>query len=164
MHPSRGALFGVGAGIAYVGFLLLLRAGGSDLRRPAGPLFDATATAAGVSIIAGVLIGDAHLVPSWPGAGWLITLALTSQVFGWLLIATSLPRLPAAITSLLLTVQPIGSLVLAALIFSESPSPLQLAGALLVLSALIVATMTTRRSAGHPRRTAGPARRRADGP
>src|SRR5579884_4307104 len=38
--PLRGALFGLGAGVAYVGFLLLLRRGGSDLRRVAGPLFD----------------------------------------------------------------------------------------------------------------------------
>ena len=44
--PMRGTLYGVGAGVAYVGFLLLLRRGGADLRRPAGPLFDATATAA----------------------------------------------------------------------------------------------------------------------
>ena len=41
--PTRGAVYGLGAGIAYVGFLLLLRRGGADLRRPAGPLFDATA-------------------------------------------------------------------------------------------------------------------------
>src|SRR5207302_3978453 len=39
-NPVRGALFGLAAGVAYVGFLLLLRSGGSDLRRPAGPLFD----------------------------------------------------------------------------------------------------------------------------
>ena len=44
-NPTRGAIFGLGAGIAYVGFLLLLRHGGADLRRPAGPLFDATAVA-----------------------------------------------------------------------------------------------------------------------
>ena len=31
-HPGRGAAFGLGAGIAYVGFLLLLRRGGADLR------------------------------------------------------------------------------------------------------------------------------------
>src|SRR5581483_8317780 len=43
-NPTRGAVFGLAAGVAYVGFLLLLRQGGSDLRRPAGPLFDATAT------------------------------------------------------------------------------------------------------------------------
>ena len=82
--PTRGALFGLGAGVAYVGFLLLLRRGGIDLRRPAGPLFDATATAAVLCICAGLVIGDARLVPSWPGAGWLLLLAFSSQVVGWL--------------------------------------------------------------------------------
>ena len=139
-NPARGAAFGLGAGVAYVGFLLLLRRGGADLRRPAGPLFDATATATVVCVVAGLVIGDADLVPDWPGAGWLVTLALTSQVFGWLLITTSLPRLPAALTSLLLTVQPVGSVALAALIFSESPSGLQLVGVALVLAALLAAT------------------------
>src|SRR5947209_13780579 len=126
--PARGTVFGLGAGVAYVGFLLLLRHGGADLRRPAGPLFDATATATVVCIVAGLIIGDADLAPDWPGAGWLVTLALTSQVLGWLLISVSLPRLPAALTSLLLTVQPVGSVALAAAIFSESPTALQFLG------------------------------------
>src|SRR5438270_777523 len=114
--PGRGTLFGLGAGVAYVGFLLLLRRGGADLRRPAGPLFDATATAAVICTVAGVIIGDARLVPSWPSAGWLITLALTSQVLGWLLLTLSLPLLSAALTSLLLHIQPVGSGALGALI------------------------------------------------
>src|SRR5205807_3178445 len=138
--PTRGTFFGLGAGVAYVGFLLLLRRGGADLRRPAGPLFDATATATVLCVIAGLIIGDADLVPDWPGAGWLITLALTSQVLGWLLITSSLPRLPAALTSLLLTIQPVGSVALAALIFSEAPSWLQLTGVATILCALVVAT------------------------
>ena len=138
--PTRGTVFGLGAGVAYVGFLLFLRRGGADLRRPAGPLFDATAVAALLCLAAGLVIGDARLAPSWPGAGWLITLALTSQVLGWLLIGTSLPRLPAALTSVLLTVQPVGSVALAALIFGESPSGLQLAGVALVLVALLAAS------------------------
>jgi drug/metabolite transporter (DMT)-like permease len=138
--PARGAVFGLAAGVAYVGFLLLLRHSGSDLRRPAGPLFDATATAAVLCVLAGIAIGDARLVPSWPSAGWLVTLAMTSQVLGWLLITSSLPRLPAAITSLLLTVQPVGSVVLAALIFGESPTALQLVGVVLIVSALLTAT------------------------
>jgi drug/metabolite transporter (DMT)-like permease len=149
-NPSRGAIFGIAAGAAYVGFLLLLRAGGSDLRRVAGPLFDATATATVLTLVAGLIIGDAKLVPTWPGHGWLATLALTSQVLGWLLIAGSLPRLPAALTSLLLTIQPVGSVALAALILSESPSGLQLVGVVMVLAGLIVATAPGRR-----RHTAG---------
>ncbi|HEY6397793.1 MAG TPA: DMT family transporter [Solirubrobacteraceae bacterium] len=143
-NPTRGAIFGVGAGVAYVGFLLLLRRGGADLRRPAGPLFDATATATVLCIIAGEILGDAHLVPSWPGAAWLITLALTSQVLGWLLITVSLPRLKAALIALLLTVQPVGSVALAALIFAESPSLLQVIGVAMVLAGLVVATAPSR--------------------
>jgi drug/metabolite transporter (DMT)-like permease len=137
--PTRGALYGLGAGVAYVGFLLLLRQGGADLRRPAGPLFDATATAAVLCTVAGLIIGDADLSPDWPGAGWLIVLALTSQVVGWLLITVSLPRLPAALTSLLLTVQPVGSVMLAALIFGEAPSGVQLLGVAFVLAGRVTA-------------------------
>ena len=143
-NPTRGTLFGLGAGVAYVGFLLLLRSGGSDIRRPAGPLLDATATAAILCTVSGLAIGDANLTPGWPAVGWLIVLALTSQVLGWLLIASSLPRLPAAITSLLLCVQPVGSMALGALIFSEAPTAVQLAGVGLVLAALLAVGRTPR--------------------
>jgi drug/metabolite transporter (DMT)-like permease len=168
-NPTRGALFGIGAGVAYVGFLLMLRQGGADLRRPAGPLCDATAVGAVLCVAAGLVIGDARLVPSWPGAGWLITLALSSQVLGWMIISATLPRLPAAMTSLLLTVQPIGTMGLAALIFGENPSGLQLAGVLLVLAGLLVASVSRTRkglSAEPSRaRTRPPARvRRAQEP
>src|ERR1700751_2948162 len=62
--PARGAVFGLAAGVAYVGFLLLLRHGGSDLRRPAGPLFDATAVATVFCVLGGWIIGDGHLIPA----------------------------------------------------------------------------------------------------
>ena len=88
-HPLRGVLFGFLTGLTYAGFILVLRQGSGDLRRPAGPLFDATAVAAVVAIAAGLAVGDADLVPSWPAHGWLVCLALTSQVVGWLLIIVS---------------------------------------------------------------------------
>jgi uncharacterized membrane protein len=56
-HPLRGVLFGLLTGLSYAGFLLVLRQAGADLRRPAGPLFDATF----VATIAAVLAGLAHL-------------------------------------------------------------------------------------------------------
>src|SRR6266545_3298569 len=40
-NPRLGAVYGVLTGIAYAGFLLALRQGSKDLRRPAGPLFTA---------------------------------------------------------------------------------------------------------------------------
>jgi drug/metabolite transporter (DMT)-like permease len=143
--PAQGVVFGIATGLSYAGFILVLRAGGSDLRRPAGPLFDATWVAALGALAIGAAVGDLDLVPSWPAHGWLFTLALTSQVLGWLLISASLPRLPAALTSVLLTIQPVGSVVLGVIIFSEAPSALQLVGVAAILTGLV---MATRRPAG----------------
>ena len=142
--PAQGVIFGIATGLSYAGFILVLRAGGSDLRRPAGPLFDATWVAALGALAIGALVGDLDLVPSWPAHGWLVTLALTSQVVGWLLISASLPRLPAALTSILLTIQPVGSVILGVIIYSESPSWLQLVGVAAILTGLV---LTTRRRA-----------------
>jgi drug/metabolite transporter (DMT)-like permease len=134
---GRGTVLGVGAGVAYVGFLLLLRRGGTDRRRVAGPLCDATAVAGVGSLLIGLVLHNVRLVPTWPSAGWLLLLALSSQVLGWMLISASLPRLPAATASILLTVQPAGSVALAAILLGETPTPLQLGGVVLVLVGLL---------------------------
>jgi drug/metabolite transporter (DMT)-like permease len=137
-NPTQGVLYGLATGLAYTAFILVLRAGSGHQQRVAGPLFDATWVAAVVSVAAGTMIGDADLVPSWPAHAWLLLLALSSQVLGWLLISASLPRLPAALTSLLLTIQPVGSVVLGALLFAEAPSGLQLVGVAFILTGLVM--------------------------
>jgi drug/metabolite transporter (DMT)-like permease len=148
--PGRGALFGLATGLAYAGFLLVLRAGSGDLRRPVGPLFDATAVATAAAILAGLVIGDADLAPTWPAHAWLVLLALSSQVLGWLLITTSLPRLPAALASMLLTIQPVGSVILAAILFGEAPTGLQVVGVAAVLCGLLALTTRRRRPSAAP--------------
>jgi drug/metabolite transporter (DMT)-like permease len=143
-NPRLGAVYGVLTGIAYSGFLLSLRQGSRDLRRFAGPLFTATlASAIGCAAI-GLVVGDLDLTPSWEATGWLVLLALSSQVLGWLLISASLPRLPAVMTSILLTLQPVCSVVFAAILVDESPSDLQLAGAACILAGLVTATVGRR--------------------
>ncbi len=92
--PPRGILFGAATGFAYSAFILLLRRGNADTRRPAGPLLDATLTSALAAVAIALAIGQTDLVPSWPAHAWLATLGLTSQVVGWMLISVSLPRLP----------------------------------------------------------------------
>ena len=163
-HPLRGVIYGLLTGLTYAGFILVLRHGSSDLRRPAGPLFDATLVAALVAIVAGLVVGDADLAPSWPSHGWLLTLALTSQVLGWLLIGVSLPRLPAALTSVTLTIQPVGSVILGVVLLSESPSMLQLAGVACIVAGLL--SIALRRPAAIPAGSPSPGRSaaRADPP
>jgi drug/metabolite transporter (DMT)-like permease len=157
--PLLGVLFGILTGIAYTGFLLTLRHGSSDLRRFAGPLYDATLAAALLVIPPGLALGDLDFFPPPSAQGWLILLALSSQVLGWLLIAASLPRLPAVVTSVLLTLQPVCSVLFAAILLGEDPSRLQLVGVAAILSGLLLAS-----AARWGRRDMGPAdgvRRRA---
>jgi drug/metabolite transporter (DMT)-like permease len=147
-HPVRGVVFGALTGVSYAGFILLLRHGNEDLRRPAGPLFDATWVGGLASLAAALALGVDDLAPAWPSAGWLLVLALSSQVVGWLLISISLPRLPAALTSMILTVQPVGSVVLGVVLLGEEPTLLQLGGAACVLGGLV--SVATRRRVPAP--------------
>jgi drug/metabolite transporter (DMT)-like permease len=143
-NPLLGVIFGVGTGVAYAGFILVQRQANADDRRPAGPLFDATLSAAAFSILIGLPLGEVNLVPSWPAHGWLLVLALGVQVIGWLFISVSLPRLPAAVTSVVLTIQPVGSVLLGIWLLAEDPSPFQLLGVLFILAGLALTTLRVR--------------------
>lgn len=139
--PLAGVLYGVGTGLSYSIFILVLRKGNQDTRRPAGPLLDATLVGAACSAIAGTATGGLDLTPSWPAHGWLVALALTSQVLGWLLISVSLPRLQALTTSLMLTLQPVETVLLGVVLLDESPSLVQLAGVGLILVGLSISSL-----------------------
>ena len=149
-NPVLGVITGVVTGIAYSGFLLVLRRGNADLRRPAGPLFDATLVGAVASLLMGLPLHEVQLLPTWPAHLWLILLALSSQVVGWLLISVSLPRVPAALTSVVLTLQPVGSVLLSMVLLAEAPSAFQLLGAALILAGLVLATMRARGNERRP--------------
>jgi len=138
--PALGVVYGVLTALTYALFLLILRQGNSDLRRPAGPLFDATLSGAIFSAIGGVAVGDIEWAPDLEAQAWLVLLALSSQVLGWLLISVSLPRLPALVTSILLMLQPVGAVIFAMLLLSEAPSAVQLAGVAVVLAGVAFAT------------------------
>jgi drug/metabolite transporter (DMT)-like permease len=71
----------------------------------------------------------------------LLLLGVTSQVVGWLLISISLPRLPAAMTSIILTLQPVGSMVLGVALLSEDPSAFQVVGVVVILAGISVARL-----------------------
>jgi drug/metabolite transporter (DMT)-like permease len=142
--PALGAVYGLLTALMYALFLLILRQGNTDLRRPAGPLFDATLSGAVFSALGGVAVGDIDWVPGLESQAWLVLLALSSQVLGWLLISVSLPRLPAVVTSILLMLQPVGAVILAALLLSEAPSPVQLTGVAVVLAGVAAATLRPR--------------------
>lgn len=137
-NPGLGVIFGATTGLSYAGFILVQRSANRDDRRPGGPLLVATAAAGLASLCAGWLLGEIDLRLTWPAHGWLLLLGVGVHAGGWLLISIGLPRLPAAVTSVLLTIQPVASVILGRLIFAETPSPLQLGGVALVVVGLVV--------------------------
>ncbi|MEX2534653.1 MAG: DMT family transporter [Trueperaceae bacterium] len=82
-------------------------------------------------------------VPEWPAHSWLLTLAVVSQVVGWLSITTALPRLPALETSIILLAQPMGAVLWGRLFFAEDLSAVQWSGAALVLAGVTLLSIRT---------------------
>ena len=169
--PSLGIVYGIGVAILYAIYILMLRQATSGRgTRPgprgegartavAGVLFEATVGATAGSAAGGFALHDFHLGHAWPTLGWLVLLALTSQVLGWLLITVSMPRLPAGMIGALLLVQPAGSVALSYVILGERPSALQRLGVALVLAGLLIAvSVGTAKSPADAAAPAGAAR------
>lgn len=140
--PLRGVAFGLVNAVTYSAFLLMFRAVGRGQRVAAGPLFDATAGAALVTLLGGLWTDPAFaLAPSWPEHGWLALLGLGPQAAGWLCILYALPRLAALETSMILLMQPVLTVVWAWLLLAEAPSTVQLAGVALVLAGVTLVSV-----------------------
>jgi drug/metabolite transporter (DMT)-like permease len=141
VDPPLGVSLGIFTAISYAGYLLIIRRGSNDLRRPAGPVAISTASTAVVAVVVGALLGELDPIPAWPSHGWLALLGVTSQSIGYLVISISLPRLPAALVSIILLAQPVATVILARILLAEAPSIEQLLGVTLVVGGIAVATI-----------------------
>lgn len=150
--PVAGTLWAVTAALAYAGFLLGYRRSNRVQSPTVGALLDATIGAVAATVVASALLGGIS-APAWPSHLWLASLAVVSQVGGWLAIGYALPRLPAAETSTFILIQPVLTMIWGAIIFTERPSALQLAGAGLVLAGVGVVAVRRSRPAPTPRPT-----------
>jgi drug/metabolite transporter (DMT)-like permease len=139
-HPLAGIVFGLGTSLSYAAFLLILRQTSAGTPHIAGPLAEVTTAAALGSLLLGLAFGGLQLDVPWASLRWLLLVSITSQTVGWLLITASLPRLPAAVSSLLLLLQPVAAMGLAAAVLAERPSLAQLAGAVLVCGGVLAAS------------------------
>ena len=143
-RPVAGAVIGVLAGVTYAAFLIVYRHANATKGPRSGPLLDSTA-----GMIAGALacaVFDPHFtfVPGPAASLWLALLAIGSQVIGWLLIGTALPKLPVVETSVLLLGQPVFTVIWGVLLFDERLSALQWAGSAIVLAGVGVLSFQRR--------------------
>ncbi len=106
---------------------------------PAQVMFYPAIVSAGFLFIAAFLLDDYIIPRTWEGFGWLVALAVISQLGGQGLIAYSLGHLPAVFSSLVLFLEALAAAFLAWIIFSEPVTVWQLCGGLLILAGIYTA-------------------------
>jgi drug/metabolite transporter (DMT)-like permease len=72
--------------------------------------------------------------------GWFIALAVIPQLVGHSSLNWALRYLPASFVSVSLLGEPIGSIILAFIFLAESPTPMELAGGVLILAGIFLAS------------------------
>jgi drug/metabolite transporter (DMT)-like permease len=142
--PFRGALVGVAMAVLYVAFLLIIRQSGSGGASPVSILVDATIGAAVGALLLSPIDPRFSLSPSWPSHGWLLALALSAQVIGWLTITYVLPLLEAWEVSIMLVLEPALTVIWAFVIFHETFTSPQFLGLLLVIGGVAVVAASGR--------------------
>ena len=146
-YPVRGVIAGIFTAIFYSAFLIIYRFANRELAPATNLQFDSTVGCAlGLLILSFLPLKSIHVEPidfqpTFPVHAWLLLLAILSQVIGWLAIAYSLPRLPAAYTSFAILLQPTLTIVWGVILLSESPSIQQSIGMFLILGSIIGVTV-----------------------
>ena len=147
-YPVRGVIAGIFTAIFYSAFLIIYRFANRELAPAVNLQLDSTVGCAlGLLILSflplqSIYVEPIDFQPSLPTHGWLLALALLSQVTGWLAIAYSLPRLPAAHTSFAILLQPTFTIIWGVIFLSESPSIQQAIGMFLILGSIIAVTIS----------------------
>ena len=133
-----GAALGMGAALTYTTYILVSDGIAGRVRPQV--LAALVCTGAAMSLtVSTTLLGQLHPGDlTLAGWGWIGSIALVSTVAAVSLFFAGLRRVGPTSASILATVEPVVTVVLAFLVFSERLGPVQLAGGVLVLAAVPV--------------------------
>ncbi|MGE3839887.1 MAG: DMT family transporter [Hyphomonadaceae bacterium] len=138
--PEQGWLgdgLGLTAAIGYAGYLLIVRS--LRGRVGVGPVMFWAGLASAAFALAAALVMREPLIPrTFETWALLIALALGAQVLAQGLIAWGVGRLPIALSTVLLWLQPLSAAALSWLLFDERLGWLALCGAALILGGVFV--------------------------
>ena len=133
-----GVLLGLAAAVCYAAYLLVLRRmqSGADAPSPLVNLGVISLFTAGLLAVSTGPRGGSFAVPDVQSWLALIAYAFSSQVCGWWLITTGLPRVRPALSGLLLLLQPSLSFVWDVLLFQPRVTVTSVCGAAVALVAI----------------------------
>lgn len=133
-----GVIFGLATGLFYSGYILFLRMGQSEKqkRSPAHQL----GLVCGITSLMLFGVSSVETSFTYPSDGmiwlWTVLLALVPQVFGWIFISRSLPKVPVSRSGLILLLQPVLASVFGMILFKEYLSTSQILGGVIALFAI----------------------------
>ena len=149
---KAGVLFGLCAAAFYSAFTLSLRA-----LQTRAEAMSTMSTLASVSLVSAACLaasavaeGQSFAIVNAKTLLSLLALGVISQVLGWLVIATALPRLRASLAGLLLLLQPLLAFVWDVLFFHRPATLVNLAGVALALGAIYMGGTGRRSGGGRP--------------
>jgi drug/metabolite transporter (DMT)-like permease len=134
---ALGVAMGLGAALAYTTYILV----GDRVLSGTPPLALSALVCAGATVtflLVSLPTGGPELAFEAQGWGWLAAIALVSTVAAVIAFFAGLERVGPSAAAILSTLEPVVTVGLAAAAFGESLAGVQLAGAALVLSAVVV--------------------------
>ncbi|MDH4157906.1 MAG: DMT family transporter [candidate division Zixibacteria bacterium] len=139
----RGVVFGLLTGLVYAHYLVTIKFAGQRQQSTDFIVLMAWTSLFSALFLGGsaAIEGDLLLPPDWLSLFILFSLALVAQALGWWAIATSLSKIEASRSSLILLLQPVLATVWGVLFFSEHLTWMQLAGAVMTLGAIYVGSI-----------------------
>ncbi len=144
-HPTRGIVLAVASGLLYAGSTLISRRLSGRLSPQA---LTAGTTAIGMVLLLGPALAMGAAVPlTVPVVGGLLYLGLVTTVIAYMLFYLGLRTTPGGMAMVLTLLEPATAVVLAAVLLAEPITLTSGTGALLVLTAVAVLSLTPRASA-----------------
>jgi drug/metabolite transporter (DMT)-like permease len=134
----KGDLLGVLTAVFYAGYMLSIKLASTQLGTARLMAISTSITA--LALLPFALVDSERFLPqSTHGWAVLAGMALIAQVAGQSLIAHAFARLPAAMSSVSLVLQPVLAAVFAWILLGEGMTPLQMAGGAVVLFGIFLA-------------------------
>ncbi len=139
---TKSYQIGIGLGlltaVAYTGYMLSLRTAHS-LSKHRVPTREVAIVSLATALLLGIMTiieGESLVIPTLADAGWLFAYGILSQCVGWLLIASSLPKVTTTEAGLALLLQPALSYLWEILLFGRTLTATEIMGAAIALVAI----------------------------
>jgi drug/metabolite transporter (DMT)-like permease len=151
-HYHLGVMLGLFTAVCYATYLLVLRQLQADASLAPGGQPSPMVDLAIISLLsAGVLgleipvLGESFRIPDWKTGLLLVMYGVVGQVLAWVIISRALARVEASRAGLILLLQPALAFVWDVVFFARPTRPLEVAGALIALTAIYLGTLSRRR-------------------